>query len=358
MNPTKYYTETTKAEVKEAVIPNLEKGTPVPVNPTKYYTEKVQTKTSETVQSNIAKVALVSANPPKFFTKEIHAESTEHAKSRVEKAALVPMNSAKFWSEIPLIEKVTTVKVDSQKDLLAVISKKTTVTAVDLVPTNPTKYSEESPATEIAEVVKTKGEKAMVAIVEVNPIKTTVAKVALVPVNPTNYYSKATSNSTSSSKSATLKKAEPVVINRSGIAPNLPKSNPINTANKTFNVPVNQPSYTIHAGIDEEEFKKLFSETPKSHKDKTVKMLNQLFDNDIAGDNAILLIKNNGDCNIIVRIQGKVHYNLAIPARGENFLTLKKGNYELSGNMCDAKYISSKSIAKNMFVTLAKTSGN
>ena len=106
---------------------------------------------------------------------------------------------------------------------------------------------------------------------------------------------------------------------------------------------------------EEQEFRKLMSETSAAHKEKTVKLLNQLFDDDDANDKAILLIKNDGDCNMIIRIHGNEHYNLAVPARGENFVTIKKGDYHLSGNMCEASYTSTKSIGKNVLVTLNRT---
>lgn len=117
---------------------------------------------------------------------------------------------------------------------------------------------------------------------------------------------------------------------------------------------VNKPS-TFSSMSEEEEFQKLIAETSSDHKEKTVKLLNQLFDNDITNDKAILLIKNEGNCNMIIRIQGKEHYNVAVPARGENFVTLKKGEYKLSGNMCEARYYSTKSIAANTLVTLHKS---
>lgn len=103
-----------------------------------------------------------------------------------------------------------------------------------------------------------------------------------------------------------------------------------------------------------EEFKKLLSENPEKHKEKTVKLLNQLFENDITNKQAILLMKNNSDCNMIVRIEGKTFYNLAVPANGENFLVLDKGQYQISSNVCDAKYTSSKKIEKNMLVAVNK----
>lgn len=101
-----------------------------------------------------------------------------------------------------------------------------------------------------------------------------------------------------------------------------------------------------------EEFKKLILENPAKHQDKTVKLLNQLFDNDEKGKDAIIMIQNKSNCNMIVRIMGIDHYNLAIPAHGENFLVIKKGNYKLSSNMCEEKYFASKNIVKNILITL------
>lgn len=58
---------------------------------------------------------------------------------------------------------------------------------------------------------------------------------------------------------------------------------------------------------------------------------------------------------MIIKVQGKEIYNLPVRAGGENFVVLKKGNYQLSGNACNANYSSLKSIAKNTVVTLNRT---
>ena len=118
-----------------------------------------------------------------------------------------------------------------------------------------------------------------------------------------------------------------------------------------------QVSFTLGKS-DEEEYQFLISESAKVHREKTVRLLNQLFDNDITNDKAILLVRNDGDCNMIVRIQGNEQYNLAVPARGENFVTVKKGDYRLSGNMCEARYYAAKNIGQNIMVTLNKTSSD
>lgn len=101
-----------------------------------------------------------------------------------------------------------------------------------------------------------------------------------------------------------------------------------------------------------EEFKKLIAESSTEHKEKTVKLLNTLFDQDITKKEAIVLIQNNSDCNMIVRIQGKDFYNLAVPAHGENSLVLNKGTYQFSSNICGSKYLSNKEITKSIVVIL------
>jgi hypothetical protein len=103
---------------------------------------------------------------------------------------------------------------------------------------------------------------------------------------------------------------------------------------------------------DAEEFKKLIAETSVQHKEKTVKLLNAMFNEDINRNEAILLFKNNSDCNIVLRIEGKEFYNLAVPARAENFIVLNKDSYTLSSNICDIKYSSRKDIKKSIFVTI------
>lgn len=103
---------------------------------------------------------------------------------------------------------------------------------------------------------------------------------------------------------------------------------------------------------DAEEFKKLIAETSDQHKEKTVKLLNAMFDEDITRKEAVLLFRNNSDCNIILRIEGKDFHNLAVPAHGENFIILNKGSYTLNSNVCDIKYSSLKDIKKSIFVVI------
>lgn len=101
-----------------------------------------------------------------------------------------------------------------------------------------------------------------------------------------------------------------------------------------------------------EEFKRLIAETSAEHKGKTEQLLNTMLNEDITKKESILLFKNNSDCNIVLRIEGKDYYNLAVPARGENFIIVNKGSYTLTSNVCDMKYFSQKDIKRSIFVTI------
>ncbi|WP_288461668.1 DUF6759 domain-containing protein [uncultured Chryseobacterium sp.] len=101
-----------------------------------------------------------------------------------------------------------------------------------------------------------------------------------------------------------------------------------------------------------EEFKRLIASTPAEHKDKTVKLLNAMFNEDISSKEVILLFKNNSDCDIVLRIQGKDFYNLAVPAKGENSIVINKGSYTLTSHVCDVLYSSQKEIKKSIFLTI------
>ncbi len=103
------------------------------------------------------------------------------------------------------------------------------------------------------------------------------------------------------------------------------------------------------------EFQKLMQSGSNAHTDKTVKLLNGLFDNDPSSTTAILLVQNGSDCNIILRVNGKQNYNLAVPARGENSVVIEKGSYTLVSTFCGLPYYATKSIVKHTQVSLNST---
>jgi len=102
----------------------------------------------------------------------------------------------------------------------------------------------------------------------------------------------------------------------------------------------------------DELFRKLMTETPEEHQEKTVKLLNTLFNKDINSNEVILLIKNNSDCNLVLEISGKKFYNLPVPSKGENSIVLNKDNYSLSGSLCDVMYQNKKEINKSFIMVL------
>lgn len=103
---------------------------------------------------------------------------------------------------------------------------------------------------------------------------------------------------------------------------------------------------------DSDEFKKLIAETTSEHKEKTIKLLNSMFNEDINSNEAILLFRNNSDCNMVLKISGKKFYNLAVPAHNENFIVVDKDHYSLSSNICDVEYTSKRQINKNIQIAI------
>ncbi len=93
------------------------------------------------------------------------------------------------------------------------------------------------------------------------------------------------------------------------------------------------------------------SGTSEQH-NKTAAMLTHLFNNDPMDKEAYINIRNRSKCNLIVKINGKKYYNLDVPANGQNFILVEKGEYILTTMVCDAKYSSLKKINKDIEIEL------
>ncbi len=117
---------------------------------------------------------------------------------------------------------------------------------------------------------------------------------------------------------------------------------------------VNAATNTAIPNAEAEEFNMLMAVSPVEHKNKTVKILNSLFDNDPNAKECIVMIQNKSDCNIIVRMEGvgTTKYRLAIPAQGENSIVIEKGQYLFSSLVCGAQYASQKTIQRPIMVAL------
>lgn len=112
-------------------------------------------------------------------------------------------------------------------------------------------------------------------------------------------------------------------------------------------------SFKKNTPESEAVFKQLLAETPEEHKQKTVQLLNSIFNQDISSNEVILLLKNNSDCNLVLEISGKKFYNLPVPAKSENSLVLEKDTYTLAGNVCDVPYKSVKEFSKGAVIILS-----
>ncbi|WP_376778690.1 DUF6759 domain-containing protein, partial [Chryseobacterium taichungense] len=132
-------------------------------------------------------------------------------------------------------------------------------------------------------------------------------------------------------------------------------SNPQNV----YIAPTATPTVTTAAIPDTEasEFNMLMAENPVEHKNKTVKILNSLFDNDPNAKECIVMIENKSDCNIIVRIEGIgiTKYRLPVPAHGDNSIVVQKGDYLFTSIVCGAQYASQKTIQKPLMVALGSS---
>lgn len=116
-------------------------------------------------------------------------------------------------------------------------------------------------------------------------------------------------------------------------------------------------STAVIADTEAEEFNMLMSVSPTEHKNKTVQILNSLFDNDPMSKECIVLIQNKSDCNIIVRMEGigTTKYRLAVPAHNESSVVVNKGDYLFTSVVCGSQYASQKTIQKPLMVALGSS---
>lgn len=91
---------------------------------------------------------------------------------------------------------------------------------------------------------------------------------------------------------------------------------------------------------------------PSEHAKKTASMLSHIFNHDPNDKEAYINIKNKSKCNLIVKISGNKYYNVDVPARGQNFIMVDKGEYVLTTQVCDAKYSSLKKIQRDIQIEL------
>lgn len=107
------------------------------------------------------------------------------------------------------------------------------------------------------------------------------------------------------------------------------------------------------------EVEKLFNELINTEAEKNkgimdAQALNKMLTQGQKDNLSLLLVKNNSECNMVMRIEGKVNYQLPIAAGGQNSVLLPKGLYLLRGNVCELNYEAEKDLNKNVLVSLKR----
>ncbi len=91
---------------------------------------------------------------------------------------------------------------------------------------------------------------------------------------------------------------------------------------------------------------------PSEQAKNTAAVLTNLFNNDPNKKEAIIQFVNKSKCILVIKISGKKFYNLSVPANGQNYILVEKGNYNVSTSICDAIYNQNKAFTKDLIITL------
>lgn len=104
--------------------------------------------------------------------------------------------------------------------------------------------------------------------------------------------------------------------------------------------------------LSKETERKVDAGRADANTDKTVNLLNNLFSTDRNKSEVFVMIKNNSNCNLIVRVDGKKFFNLDVPKKGDNYLLVPKGTYKITTTICDASYQSTKNLTEDTQIVL------
>lgn len=135
------------------------------------------------------------------------------------------------------------------------------------------------------------------------------------------------------------------------------KSNKIYGGTKQRDIFSRRASSASSVGMSDEETEAEFNllmNAEEKNDGETVQLLNKLFENDESTKETIVVIKNNSDCNIVVKIEGTngLQYKLPIPAKSENSKVINKGDYIFSSRVCGFMYSSQKTVNKSLMISL------
>jgi len=91
---------------------------------------------------------------------------------------------------------------------------------------------------------------------------------------------------------------------------------------------------------------------PSEQAKNTAAVLTSLFNNDPNKKEVIVQFINKSKCVLDIKITGKKLYNLMVPAGGQNYILVDKGDYNITTSVCDADYNSNKTVSKDIIITL------
>ncbi len=86
---------------------------------------------------------------------------------------------------------------------------------------------------------------------------------------------------------------------------------------------------------------------PLDTKQRTVALLNQLFNSDISSRSMILMINNHSECDMVLDIFGSKTYSLPISAKKSESIILEHGNYQLNSQVCESPYRTFRTFTEN-----------
>ncbi|MBN9313977.1 MAG: hypothetical protein BGO40_04565 [Chryseobacterium sp. 39-10] len=122
-------------------------------------------------------------------------------------------------------------------------------------------------------------------------------------------------------------------------------------------LPTSYPGYGDVTINESREFAQLMENDQKNKTKETAEVLNYLLnDTDPKDLKTAAVITNNSNCDIIVRLISKennVSYLLPIARSSKNQFVIRKGNYLMKSNVCNAKYESQKNISEPLMLKLS-----
>lgn len=80
---------------------------------------------------------------------------------------------------------------------------------------------------------------------------------------------------------------------------------------------------------------------------KTVTLLNQLFNSDESNKNMVLVINNDSDCDFTMTITGAKNYSLPVGSKKAESIILEQGDYEMTSEVCKGAYKAKKTFTEN-----------